>query len=79
MIDEDPAGRVTLERHTLEFQQRHTGATRELTVLLTQVAYAGKIFAHALSRAPSAGVSVPLTAARGSTVSRWTKTSVSSC
>lgn len=55
MIDEHPARRVTLQRHILESQQRHPDATGELSVLLTQVAYAGKIFAHALGRAPLSG------------------------
>ncbi len=55
MIDERPAHRVTLQRHILESQQRHPGATGELSVLLTQIAFAGKIFALALGRAPLSG------------------------
>jgi len=55
MTDQHPARRVTLQRHILESQQRHPGATGELSVLLAQVAYAGKIFAHALGRAPLVG------------------------
>ncbi len=55
VTDRHPARRVTLQRHILESQQRHPEATGELSVLLTQVAYAGKIFAHALGRAPLAG------------------------
>ena len=55
MIDERPARRVTLQRHILESQQRHPGATGELSVLLTQIAFAGKIFALALGRAPLSG------------------------
>ena len=55
MTDEHPARRVTLQRHILESQRRHPGASGELSVLLTQVAYAGKIFAHALGRAALSG------------------------
>jgi fructose-1,6-bisphosphatase I len=55
MMDDHPARRVTLQRHILESQRRHREATGELSVLLTQIAYAGKIFAHALGRAPLAG------------------------
>jgi len=55
MTDEHPARRVTLQRHILESQRRHPGASGELSVLLTQVAYAGKIFAHAVGRAPLSG------------------------
>ena len=55
MMDDHPARRVTLQRHILESQRRHREATGELSVLLTQLAFAGKIFAHALGRAPLAG------------------------
>ena len=55
MTDEHPARRVTLQRHILESQRRHQEATGELSVLLTQIAYAGKIFAHALGRAALVG------------------------
>ena len=55
MTDDHPARRVTLQRHILESQQCHPGATGDLSVLLTQLAYAGKIFAHALGRAPLVG------------------------
>ena len=55
MTDEHPARRVTLQRHILESQRRHPGASGELSVLLTQVACAGKIFAHALGRAALSG------------------------
>jgi fructose-1,6-bisphosphatase I len=44
-------GRVTLGRHIIECQRQHPQATGELSVLLTQVAYAGKIFAAELRRA----------------------------
>ena len=44
MLDDHPARRVTLQRHILESQRHHPGASGELSVLLTQVAYAGKIF-----------------------------------
>lgn len=55
MMNDYPARRVTLQRHILESQRRHREATGELSVLLTQIAYAGKIFAHALGRAPLVG------------------------
>lgn len=56
ILDRHPARRVTLQRHILESQRRHPEATGELSVILTQLAYAGKIFAHALGRAPLAGL-----------------------
>lgn len=43
--------RVTLGRHIIECQAHHPDATGELSVLLTQLAYAGKIFAAELRRA----------------------------
>lgn len=56
MIDDRPARRITLDRHIIESQRRHPDATGELSVLLAQMAYAGKIFAHTLGRAPLAGL-----------------------
>ena len=56
MTDMHPARRVTLQRHILESQRRHPETIGELSVILTQLAYAGKIFAHALGRAPLAGL-----------------------
>jgi fructose-1,6-bisphosphatase I len=50
-----PAGAMTLGRHIIECGRHHPEATGELSVLLTQVAFAGKIFAHQLSRAALAG------------------------
>lgn len=55
MTDDHPARRITLQRHILQSQQRHPRATGELSVLLTQLAYAGKILAHAIRRAPLMG------------------------
>lgn len=49
------AGRMTLGRHILESQRQHSGARGELSVVLMQIAFAGKIFAHALRRAAFAG------------------------
>lgn len=45
------ASRVTLGRHVIEMQRQHPGARGELSVLLLQLAFAGKIFSHALRRA----------------------------
>jgi fructose-1,6-bisphosphatase I len=45
------ASRMTLGRHVLEMQRQHPGARGELSVLLLQLAFAGKIFSHALRRA----------------------------
>jgi fructose-1,6-bisphosphatase I len=55
-----PAGRtdgssVTLHRHVLDAQRRHADARGELTVLLLQLAFAGKILSHALRRAALTG------------------------
>jgi fructose-1,6-bisphosphatase I len=55
MLDQRPATQITLQRHILEEQRRHPGATGELSIVLTQIALAGKIFAHMLARAPQAG------------------------
>ncbi len=54
-MDDHPARLVTLQRHILESQKRHARSTGELSVPLTQLAYAGKSFAHALGRAPLVG------------------------
>lgn len=48
-------GRMTLGRHIIECQIQHPQATGELSVLLTQLAYAGKIFAAELRRAALVG------------------------
>ena len=45
------ASRLTLQRHILERQRRHVRATGELSTVLMQLAYAAKIFAHALATA----------------------------
>lgn len=45
------ASRMTLGRHILESQRQHPGARGELSVVLMQLAFAGKIFSHALRRA----------------------------
>jgi len=49
------ASRMTLSRHILEAQRQHPEAHGELSVLLLQIAFAGKIFSHALRRAAFAG------------------------
>jgi fructose-1,6-bisphosphatase I len=49
------ASRMTLGRHVLEAQRRLPAARGELSVLLLQLAFAGKIFSHALRRAVFAG------------------------
>ncbi|MCC7241501.1 MAG: class 1 fructose-bisphosphatase [Acidobacteria bacterium] len=46
---------MTLSRHILECQRRQPDATGELAVLLTQLAFAGKVFAHELRRAALVG------------------------
>ena len=46
---------ITLSRHILEVQRRHPRARGELSVVLLQLAFAGKIFSHALRRAAFAG------------------------
>ena len=46
---------VTLHRHVLEAQRRHADARGELSVLLLQLAFAGKILSHALRRAALTG------------------------
>lgn len=46
---------VTLHRHVLDEQRRHAEASGELTVLLLQLAFAGKILSHALRRAAITG------------------------
>jgi hypothetical protein len=46
------ASRLTLQRHILERQRRHMRATGELSKVLIQLAYAAKIFAHALAPPP---------------------------
>ena len=45
------AVRMTLARHVLASQRRNPAARGELSVLLLQLAFAGKIFSHALRRA----------------------------
>jgi len=49
------ASRMTLGRHVLEAQRRLPAARGELSVLLLQLAFAGKIFSHMLRRAAFAG------------------------
>jgi fructose-1,6-bisphosphatase I len=51
----NPAGRMTLGRHIVECQRQHPRARGELSVLLIQLAVAGKIFSHALRRAALTG------------------------
>jgi fructose-1,6-bisphosphatase I len=46
---------MTLARHILESQRRYPRARGELSVVLLQLAFAGKIFSHALRRAAFAG------------------------
>jgi fructose-1,6-bisphosphatase I len=48
-------GRMTLSRHILESQREHPRARGELSVVLLQLAFAGKIFSHALRRAALTG------------------------
>lgn len=55
MNGETGATRVTLQRHILEHQRRHADATGELSAVLMQLAFAGKIFAHALGGAALRG------------------------
>src|SRR5918996_3236642 len=43
--------RMTLARHIIESQRQHPRARGELSVVLLQLAFAGKIFSHALRRA----------------------------
>lgn len=47
--------RMTLGRHIVEGQRQHPGATGELSVLLMQLAFAGKLFAAELRHAPLGG------------------------
>jgi len=42
---------LTLQRHILERQRRHERATGELSTVLMQLAYAAKIFGHAIATA----------------------------
>jgi fructose-1,6-bisphosphatase I len=46
----NPASRMTLSRHIVECQRQHPRARGELSLLLMQMAFAGKIFSHALRR-----------------------------
>jgi fructose-1,6-bisphosphatase I len=46
---------ITLHRHVLEAQRRHADARGELSLLLLQLAFAGKILSHALRRAALTG------------------------
>jgi fructose-1,6-bisphosphatase I len=55
MIPPNPAGRMTLGRHIVESQRHHPEAHGELSVLLMQLALAGKVFAHELRRAAITG------------------------
>jgi fructose-1,6-bisphosphatase I len=48
-------GRMTLARHILQSQRQHPRARGELSVVLLQIAFAGKIFSHALRRAALTG------------------------
>lgn len=50
-----PGAAITLSRHILESQRQHPRAHGELSVVLLQLAFAGKIFSHALRRAAFAG------------------------
>ena len=43
-------GAITLSRHILESQRQQPRARGELSVVLLQLAFAGKIFSHALRR-----------------------------
>lgn len=47
--------RMTLWRHILESQRQHRRARGELSTILLHLAFAGKIFSHALRRAPLSG------------------------
>jgi fructose-1,6-bisphosphatase I len=47
--------RMTLARHILESQRQHPQARGELSVVLLQLAFAGKIFSHAIRRAAFTG------------------------
>jgi fructose-1,6-bisphosphatase len=51
MTGGNPAGRMTVGRHIVECQRRHPAASGELSVLLIQLALAGKVFSHALRKA----------------------------
>ncbi|MBI4477358.1 MAG: class 1 fructose-bisphosphatase [Acidobacteria bacterium] len=46
---------MTLARHILESQREHPRARGELSVVLLQLAFAAKVFSHALGRAALAG------------------------
>jgi len=46
----NPASGMTLGRHIVECQRQHPRARGELSLLLMQMAFAGKIFSHALLR-----------------------------
>lgn len=46
---------ITLDRHVLATQRRHSGARGELSMLLLQLAFSGKILSHAVRRAALAG------------------------
>lgn len=48
-------GRMTFGRHILESQRQHPRARGELSVVLLQLAFAAKIFSHALGRAALEG------------------------
>jgi fructose-1,6-bisphosphatase len=51
-----PSGaRMTLARHILESQRQHPRARGELSVALLKLAFAGKIFSHAIHRAAFTG------------------------
>jgi fructose-1,6-bisphosphatase I len=51
----NPASRMTLGRHIVECQRHHPRARGELSVLLMQMALAGKVFSHELRQAAITG------------------------
>jgi hypothetical protein len=60
MVSGRPASQTTLERHILEHQRQHPDANGELSIVLTQIAFAGKIMAvHGFIRLAD-GLRVPL-------------------
>lgn len=47
---------TTLSRHIIEEEHRHSSATGEFSILLQQISYAGRVFAHAMGRASIDGI-----------------------
>lgn len=53
--DRGSGARMTLARHILASQRQHPRARGELSIVLLQLAFAGKIFPHAIRRAAFTG------------------------